>query len=134
MLLYFRSKFYFNSNNGFKINCKIVGLILFFTVVLYVYTLNSVDNLETFEITDGLYVIDALICGICAITAALKYRGSKIFVKTYFALGLGFLMLSVGYVILNYYEIVLDIESCPSISDIFYLIYISLEIFYLVVF
>jgi len=103
------------------------------TIILYVYSLNSVDNPDAFEITDILYAFGALVCGIYSIIVSLKYRGSEILGKTYFALGLGFLMLFVGDLTLNYYEIVLEIDPYPSLADVFYLAYMPLAIFYLVV-
>lgn len=124
-----------NVSNQFEspISYKVLGLLIFLTVILYVYSLNSVDDPDAFEITDILYAFGALVCGIYGIMVALKYRGSEILGKTYFALGLGFLMLFVGDVILNYLQIVLEVDPYPSLADIFYLAYMPLAIFYLVV-
>ena len=122
-----------NPTLGSPVSYKIIGILVFFTIALYVYSLNSVDDPEVFEITDGLYAAGALACGIYAIVVGLKYRGSEIFGKTYFALGLGFLMLFVGDVVLNFYEIVMDIDPYPSMADVFYFAYYPFAIFHLIV-
>jgi hypothetical protein len=118
---------------GSTINFKIIGLMVFFVIALHVYDMNAVDDPESFEFTDGLYTAGALACGICAVIVSSKYRGSEILGKTYFALGLGFLMLFVGDVVLNYFEIVLEIDPYPSLADVFYFAYLPLAIFHLVV-
>ena len=118
---------------GSKINYKILGLIIILGVILQVYLSIYQENESSFEFTDALYATGALIAGISAIIVAQRYHGSKIFGKSYFALGLGFLMLAIGDVVWNYYEIILQIYPYPSLADVFYPLFSPFAIYHLII-
>lgn len=117
---------------GSSINYKILGLIFVLGISLQIYLSVYEENEGEFEFTDALYSIGAIIAGIYALTVAKRYRGSAIFGKSYFALGLGFLMLGIGDVIWNYYEIGLQIYPYPSFADVFYAMFSPLAIYHLI--
>ena len=110
------------TRSGIKnsLNYKILLIIVSLALVNYYYGLNVEDQPNVLEFSDFSYGLGALACGIMGISVSRKYKGSEIFAKTYFALGLGFLFLFCGDLIYNYYEIILDEEPYPSIADVFF--------------
>lgn len=79
-----------NREIGSKINFKIIAIIIILTVGYHLYISMIVQDPEVLELSDISYAIGALSCGIMSIIISRRYKGSEIFSKTYFALGVGF--------------------------------------------
>ena len=115
-----------------KPDYKILLIIVSLALVNYYYVSNTEDQPDVLEFSDISYGLGALACGIMGILISRKYKGSEIFAKTYFALGLGFLFLFCGDVIYNYYELVMNEEPYPSIADVFFLAFPPLIAYHLI--
>ena len=111
------------------INAKILLLILGIVIAFQSYTTSvSQEDADT-----AITIISIAFPGIAAGAAfyvANKYRGSEVFGKAYFALGLGLAMNCMGETIwLIYYF--LGQDPYPSIADIFYLSFYGLALYHL---
>ncbi len=118
---------------GSKINFKVIALIIALAIVYHVYISVMEQDDEVLEFSDIAYTIGAFACGILSIIISRRYKGSDIFSKTYLALGIGFLFLSLGDIVFNYYVIVLHEYPYPSIADVFFLAFPPLVTYHLVV-
>jgi len=116
---------------GSKINFRVIILIVLLAAAYHVYLFFEEDNPDVLQFSNISYGIGALACGIIAIIISRRYKGSAIFSKTYFALGIGFIFLFLGDVVYNYYEIVLQEYPYPSLADVFYLVFPFLVIYHL---
>ena len=114
------------------IDYRIIGLIgglaIAFQIFLYTYE----HDYEAFEVSDLLILLAPLGCGVIGIIIAKRYWGSEVFGRSYFALGLAFLMYFLGDTTWIYYEFFLEEYPYPSIADVFYLAFSSFLIYYLI--
>ena len=78
------------------------------------------------------YGVSCLAVGIASFFVARRYRGSPVFGKTYFALAVGFVLLFVGDLIYNYYDIVLGEDPYPSIADAFFIAFYAFAGYHIV--
>ena len=102
---------------SYRINFKVIALIIGLTVVDLIYGLFYFDGTQ-FEIKDGYYMAGIASIGIVSFIVAKKYHGSDMLGKAYLFLGLGFFawfFADVGY---YYQQFVLDIDPWPSPFDI----------------
>ena len=114
-----------------SINYLAIILIVGLVSILAFIVITVTDEPNKPDFTDFPYSIGALACGITGIFVSKKFKGSEIFGKTYFALGIGFIMLFVGDLFWNYYTLVLSEDPYPSYADIFYLMFYPLAIYHL---
>ena len=103
-----------------KINYKIIFAIIAATVFLQIslYFLEDVEQRN--QIVYAVSIISPLATSVTSFVIAKRYRSSKTFSKSYFALGLGYLCTTIGEILYFVYEAVLGIEPYPSIADIFF--------------
>ena len=118
---------------GSSINFKIIAIIIVLAISYHIYIMLVPEDSEVLEFSDLSYGIGALGCGIMSIIISRKYKGSAIFSKTYFVLGVGFVFLFVGDQIFNFYEIVLKEDTYPSLGDVFFLAFHPLAAYHLIV-
>ena len=118
---------------GSKINFKIIAIIAVLAIGYHVYISQIPEDPLVLEFSDLSYGIGALACGIMSIIISRRYKGSAILSKTYLVLGIGFVFLFVGDQIFNYYEIVLQEDTYPSLGDVFFLMFHPLAAYHLVV-
>ena len=104
-----------------KISYKVLAIIAVLAVGYHIYISSIPEESDNLEFADFSYGIGALACGIAGILIAKRYRGSEVFGKAYFALGLAFLLLFAGDLTWNYIELVLEDDPYPSLADVFYL-------------
>jgi len=103
-----------------SIALKAIVIVIVIAIGYQYYISNYVDD-DIVSPAHFSYGVGALITGLVAFTVARRYRGSPVFGKTYFALGIGFIMLFVGDLIYNYYSLVLFEDPYPSIADVFFI-------------
>ena len=103
------------------INYKIIALIVVIGTIHY-YAMLEEDGSQIYP-TDIFYVITILLCGVMSIVVAIHYKGSEIFTKAYFFLGIGFFSWFVAEILWLYNIFVLNIDPYPSWADPFYFAY-----------
>ena len=118
---------------GSKINFKIIIIIIALTIGYHFYISVVPEDPLVLEFSDLSYGIGALACGIMSVIISRRYKGSAIFTKTYLVLGIGFIFLFLGDQIFNYYEIVLQEDTYPSLGDIFFLTFHPFAAYHLIV-
>ena len=99
---------------------KAVVIVIVIAIGYQYYISNYVDE-DIVSPAHFSYGIGALITGLVAFTVSRRYRGSPVFGKSYFALGIGFILLFVGDLVYNYYSMVLFEDPYPSIADAFFI-------------
>jgi len=102
-----------------RLNYKVLVLI-FGLAVIYQIVLNEVDH-SYFRETDGLYMAGIAICAISSFLVSKKYRGSEVFGRSYFFLGIGFVCWFIGDIGYYYYEFVLQEDAWPNPFDVFFI-------------
>jgi hypothetical protein len=102
-----------------KINYKIIFLIVAATIFFQVaiYFLDNEDYKD--QIIYTISIINPLAVSIAGFVIAKRYRSSKIFGKAYFALACGFLCAGLGEIV-YFVFVVAEIETFPSIIDVFF--------------
>lgn len=118
---------------GSKINFKIIAIIIILAVGYHLYISIIPEDPLVLEFSDLSYGIGALACGVMSIIIAKRYKGSAIFSKTYLVLGVGFVFLFLGDLVFNYYELVLQEVTYPSLADVFFLAFHPLAAYHLIV-
>jgi len=112
------------------INPKILLLILGLVIAFELYVTSLPKGEADTPITAVSIALPAIAAG-ASFYVANKYRGTEVFGKAYFALGLALAMNSLGETIwLIYYF--LGEDPYPSIADIFYLSFYGLALYHLI--
>ena len=106
----------------------ILSAILFQFVLIFVFTPDQ-SNL----IISVVSFINPLIVAVIGFFLARKYKGSRIFGKSYLFLSVGFFSLFVGELVYSVYDLILDIKPYPSIAEVFFFAHIPLLITFLVI-
>lgn len=112
------------------INYRIFILILGLVVGFQVY-ISSISEDDADSIITAVSVVNPLVASAAAFFVARKYRGSLVFGKSYFALGLGLMMFVLGEFSYLYYELVLEEDPYPSIADVFFFAFYPLAFYHL---
>ena len=97
----------------------IIGIAL--VAGIYHFAVQEFVNEDELSFADFSFGTSSLAVGIASLIIAKRYAGSEVFGKTYFALGLGFVVLFVGDIVYNYYLFVLEEDPYPSIADVFFI-------------
>ena len=97
-----------------------VLIIIFGLAIGYQVLLSTAADDENFTLEDWLYLSGPLIIGILSLTVSKRYKGSEIFGKAYFFLGIGYLLWFIGDSLYFYYDYVLQIDAWPSPGDVFF--------------
>ncbi|MEM3099690.1 MAG: hypothetical protein QXU32_13405 [Nitrososphaerales archaeon] len=102
-----------------KINYKIIFLIIIAAISfqIFIYFLDNQDQQDL--IISTVSVINPLAVSIAGFAITNRYRSSKTFGKAYFVLGCGYLSAAFGE-ILYFVFVLLEMETFPSIIDIFF--------------
>ena len=98
----------------------------------YQFYINEYVDEDVVSLGHFSYGLSSLAVGIVAFWVAKRYRGSPVFGKTYFALGLGFVLLFVGDLLYNYYSMVLFEDPYPSIADVFFISFYFFAAYHLI--
>ena len=104
------------SRFGYKAFIGIATLVISFHVIINYFVIP--DDADT--VVSIFSFLNPLLVVIIGFTTAFKYRGSKVFGKSYVALSIGYLSIFFAEVTYMVYDIVYNIEPYPSIADIFF--------------
>ena len=108
-------------SNKFKyFNFIIFGLIIIIAALYCVY-ISSYEDTPALDFPEYSYVISSLTCGIIALIVGIRFRFHDTFRTSYIALGISFLLLSIGEVTYIAYYYFLEIDAFPSMADVFFL-------------
>ena len=108
-------------SNKFKyFNFIIFGLIIIIAALYCVY-ISSYEDTPALDFPEYSYVISSLTCGIIALIVGIRFRFHETFRTSYIALGISFLLLSIGEVTYIAYYYFLEIDAFPSMADVFFL-------------
>lgn len=111
------------------INHKILLLILGVVIAFQAY-ISSIPEEQADAPITIVSIAFPILASAAAFYVANRYRGSNVFGKAYFALGLGLAMNALGETVwLIYYF--LEMDPYPSIADIFYLAFYPLAFYHL---
>ena len=103
-----------------KINYKIL-IGIFAGVILFQTYLNFLEVEEDLEISIiAISLSSQIITGIAALIVARKYRGTKVFGRSFLFLAAAFFSVALGEIIYNVYLFVFDLDPYPSIADVFF--------------
>jgi len=116
-----------------KIDYKIL-LGIFIGVIIFQFYLNSVEDEQQIELSIIAVALSSqLITGIAALLVSRKYKGSRIFGRSYFFLALAFFSVALGETIYNVEVFVYDLDPFPSIADIFFFLLYPFSLAHLVI-
>jgi len=104
---------------GSPIDYKI--LVIIFALAVGYHILLYYGDESQFNITDALYLTGLFACGVAGLMVAKRYRGSQVFGKAYFFLGLGFISWFIGDLGYYYNNFVLQVDPYPSPFDVGYI-------------
>jgi len=105
------------------INYKIIILIVACAVVFQFALTFAFGVDDSDAIISMVSFINPLAAAIAGFFVVNRYRGTKVFGKSYLFLSLGFLSVFLGEVAYLIYDLVLNIEPYPSIADVFFFAY-----------
>ena len=98
---------------------------------IYLNFLENDDQLEISIITVSL--TSQIITGIAALVVSRKYRGSRVFGRSYLFLAGAFFSVALGEIIYNVYLFVFEIDPFPPIADIFFFLLYPFTLFHLLI-
>lgn len=113
------------------INYKIIILILGLAAAYQLFNSRDTSAVDHLSIFEALYVASFGVVAVFAGMVAKRYRGSKIFGKTYFSLSMGYAAYVIGSVIWYYQLDIMKTSPYPSLSDIPYFAFYPLVIYHL---
>ena len=99
-----------------SINYKVLVAICILAVA-YQISLYYVDP-DEFNISEMLYLVGILACSGFAFSVSKRYKGSKVFGKAYFFLGLAFVCWFIGDLGYVYYDHILELDPYPNPFDV----------------
>lgn len=115
-----------------NINYKIIFLIIIAAVSFQIF-IYFLDNQAQQDLTiSTVSIINPLAASISGFVISNRYRSSKTFGKAYFALGCGYLSAAFGE-ILYFIFVLLEMETFPSIIDIFFFIMYPFILIHLII-
>jgi hypothetical protein len=117
-----------------NIDYRIIILILSLAIAYYFSYLNfgspSPDEFDIFEL---LLMLSYMAVAAGSILVSRKYDWhTEIFAKTYFFLGIGYALLSIGDILYYYIEVIQQIDPFPSIAFFFYACVYPFQIYHLI--
>ena len=116
-----------------KIDFRILAGI-FVGVVLFQLYLNSIEDEEQVELSIIAVALSSqIITGIAALLVSRKYKGSRVFGKSYLFLSIAFFSVAVGETIYNVEVFVFDLDPFPSIADLFFFMLYPFSLAHLVI-
>lgn len=115
-----------------KINYKIILLIITIASLFQIslYFVENEDNRD--QIISIVSILNPLFASSAGFMVAKRYGSSQTFSKAYLALGLGYLAAGIGE-ILYYIYVVLELETFPSIVDVFFFALYPLILVHLII-
>lgn len=113
-----------------SINFKVLFMVLGLVVSLQIY-LSFVTEEDADQVTTLVSVINPLIASVAGFYIAKKYYNSEVFGKSYLALAIGLLSMSLGELTYLYYDFVLHEDPYPSIADIFFFAFYPLAFYHI---
>jgi len=112
------------------VDFRVIGIILAIAIGLQLglYVIWNEDM--GFGIFNLPYSLGSASAAVASFVVAYRYWGSSIFGKSYFSLGIAFLLLLLGDITYIYFDWILEIDPYPSIADVFLLAYYPFVIFH----
>ena len=119
-------------SNKNLVDYKVFVLIVSLVIVFQLFIITTPDE-ELKGLTISIvWIATPSIASIASFLVYKRYRGSIVFGKAYFALGMGFLMLACAETTYIIYDFVLYEDPYPSIADVFYFaFYIPFALYHL---
>lgn len=103
-----------------KINFKIIFAIIIAILILQTSLYFLENEVLRNEIVYSISIISPLAASLAGFIVSKRYGPSKIFSKSYAALGSGYLCAAIGEILYFVYEVVLGIIPYPSVGDVFF--------------
>jgi hypothetical protein len=120
-------------NLSSKINYKIL-IGIFVGVILFQVYLNMINDEDEIEISIILVSLSCQITtGTAAFIVARKYRGTRVFGRSYLSLSAAFFSVAIGEIIYNVYQFVFDLDPFPSIADVFFFLLYPFTLLHLLI-
>ncbi len=104
------------------LNYKVIFLI-FVSVLTFQLILSIVPESENEKIDLIISIVsfvNPLAASIASFTIWTRYRGTKVFGRAYFSLGMAYLMVFAAELTYLVYDILLNLDPYPSIADVFF--------------
>ena len=112
-----------------KINFKIILLLIFGNVGLY-FVINLLEENSANEVISGVMIVFPLITCVSSFVIAGLNKMSKTFGRSFFILGIGYLLIFVGETIYTIEDLLLNTSPYPSIADAFFISAYPCQIIY----
>jgi len=117
---------------GSRIDYKILAIIFCLSLVYHVINNSIKDITEEFNAIDIIELTIQAVVMISALIVSKLYWPSKVFGKSYFALGIAFGAWLFAEVLWQIYENILFIEPYPSYADIFYFAFYPFALYHMI--
>lgn len=103
-----------------KINYWIIVLIIGLTIAFQIslYFIPQDDTAD--QVIYFVSIVSPLSATVVSFVVAKRYASSRTFGRSYFALGIGYLVVGVAEILYFVYDFILQIEPYPSPADIFF--------------
>lgn len=104
------------------INYKVI-LMIFTGVLVFQLILNIIPESENETVELAISVVsfvNPFAASVASFSIWTHYRGTKVFGRAYFSLGIAYLMVFAGEMTYLVYDILLKIDPYPSIADVFF--------------
>lgn len=117
-----------------NIDYRIIILILSLTIAYYFsYQKFIIPKSNEFDIFELLLMLSYMAVAVSSIFVSKKYDwNTEVFAKTYFFLGIGYILLSIGDILYYYIEVIQQMNPFPSIAFFFYACVYPFQIYHLI--
>ncbi len=115
-----------------KVNYKIILLLVFGNAGLYFIIDSLEENMANGVVSEVLIIFPLITCVSSFVMAGLN-KMSKTFGRSFFILGIGYLLIFIGETIYTIEDLVLDTSPYPSIADAFFISAYPCQIAYAII-
>lgn len=113
-----------------KMNYKIFILIFGLVVGFQLFVSFQEENLAV-DVTNIVSIINPLAAALMSFYVSKRYLGSEVFGKSYFVLGLGLVMMTLGEITYTIYYY-MDIDPYPSVADVFFFAFYPMAFYHII--
>jgi len=103
-----------------KINYKILILIIAGIIAFQSFLIYFGESELSDDLSSAAAIVGTLATSIASFVIAKRYKGSKIFGKAYFSLGIAYFSVFLAEITYLIYEKFLGLDPYPSIADVFF--------------